>query len=80
MFTVICKNVLHHTKYFVVILSCQERKVSKDIFSVILNSVKLASFGALIRTTQHQFFFPQKLDTDSPPVACLLSPWLVRQE
>lgn len=60
MFTVICKNVLYHTKYFVVIPSCQERKVSKDIFSVILNSVKLASFGALIRITQHQFFFSSK--------------------
>ena len=38
-----CKNVLCHTKYFAVIPSCQERKVSKDIFSAILSS-EISSF------------------------------------
>lgn len=44
MFTVICDNMLCHTKYFVVVPGCQEKKDPKNIFSVILGPAKLAPF------------------------------------
>lgn len=72
MFTVICENVLCHSKYFVVSQAVKKETNLKGYLNVILSFVKLASLWSVSKSIHPVFFL--KVATNSTFPTCLLFP------